>query len=147
MFSSSAMAETSDLIGIENRLQQQERRIDQLERTVEALQNHLMELENGIPAHIENSRSMDTNTIDPLVGTWECTNNVFKYDISFFADGHLIQEEPFFSMAKNSRWTRMSENRFVTDQGFSFTTDFQSVDILTVTNMNNQSAWYCTRTR
>lgn len=60
---------------------------------------------------IGSSRAPDRNAVDPLVDTRECTNNVFNYDISFYADGRLIQEEPFFSKARGSRWSRLSEDR------------------------------------
>lgn len=143
MFSSAALAASPELAELEKRLQQQERRIDRLERTVETLQSQLMDSQHEAPGANGSARG----AVDPLVGSWECTNNVFNYDITFFDDGRIIQEEPFFSTARNSRWTRMSDNRFVTEQGFSFDTDFHSENDLTVTNMTSQSVWNCSRTR
>ncbi|MCK4509079.1 MAG: hypothetical protein KAU27_11080 [Desulfuromonadales bacterium] len=137
-----AKADTADL---ERRLQQQERRIDRLERAVESLQSRLLDSQYGDPANVGSSQAQNRNTIDPLVGTWECTNNVFNYDISFYADGRLIQEEPFFSKAKGSRWSRLSEDRFVTDRGQTFSMDFRSNDELTVTDQTNRGVWECSR--
>jgi hypothetical protein len=135
----------ADTANLEKRLQQQERRIDRLERAVESLQSHLMDSQYGETAESGGSRAPDSNAIDPLVGTWECSNNVFNYDISFFGDGRLIQEEPFFSKAKGSRWSRLDEDRFVTEQGQTFSMDFRSNDELTVTNQTNKSVWECFR--
>ncbi len=145
MFSTSALAAPPDTADLEKRLQQQERRIDRLERAVESLQSRLLDSQYGEPADVGSSRGQDRNAVDPLVGTWECTNNVFNYDISFFADGRLIQEEPFFSKAKGSRWSRLDEDRFVTKQGQTFSMDFRSNDELTVTNMTNKGVWECSR--
>ena len=140
-----ALPAKADTANLERQLQQQERRIDRLERAVESLQSRLMDSQYGDPANVGNSRASDLNTTDPLVGTWECSNNVFNYDISFFADGRLIQEEPFFSKAKGSRWSRLDEDRFVTEQGQTFSMDFRSNDELTVTNQTNKSVWECLR--
>jgi hypothetical protein len=137
-----AKADTADL---EKRLKQQERRLDRLEKAVESLQSRLLDSQYGNPADVGSSRAQNRNAIDPLIGSWECTNNVFNYDISFYDDGSLIQEEPFFSKARGSRWSRLSEDRFVTDQGLTFGTSFRSNDELTVTNQTNEGIWECSR--
>lgn len=132
----------SDIADLERRIQTQERRIDRLEREVEALQDRLLDSQYGAPG---SDRARDVNTIDPLVGTWECSNNVFTYDISFYDDGLLIQEEPFFSKAKSSKWTRLNEKNIATDRGLTFSTSFRSNDRVTVTNRSNQEVWDCSR--
>ena len=137
-----AKADTADL---ERRLNQQERRIDRLEQAVESLQGRLMDEQYGRSDRPGEARAQDRNAIDPLIGSWECTNNVFNYEISFFADGRLIQEEPFFSKARGSRWSRMGEDRFVTEQGMTFNVNFRSNNELTVIEQTNQGVWECTR--
>ena len=82
---------------------------------------------------------------DPLVGTWECTNNVFTYEVSFFGDGLLLQEEPTFSKVKSSRWLRLGENKFIIDQQVTYNTYFRSNDELTVTDSRVLSTWECSR--
>ena len=101
MLTAPVLAASTDTPDLEKRLQQQERRIDRLERAVESLQGRLMDQKYGEPVETGGSQASARNATDPLVGTWECTNNVFNYDISFFADGRLVQEEPFFSKAKS----------------------------------------------
>ena len=133
-----------DIADLERRLLQQERRIDRLEREVEILQDKLMDSEYGTTG---TDRARDINTIDPLVGNWECSNNVFTYDISFYDNGLLVQEEPFFSSAKSSKWSRLNENNIATDRGLTFSTSFQSEDRVTVTNRSNQEVWECSRKR
>ncbi len=137
----------ADSADFEKRLQLQERRIDRLEQAVESLQNRLLDSEYGEAGNPANSRSQDRAATDPLVGTWECTNNVFTYDISFFGDGRLIQEEPFFSKAKGSSWSRLDEERFATEQGMTFSTSFRSNNELTVTNLTNRVVWECSRVK
>ena len=85
------------------------------------------------------------DAVDPLVGTWECTNNVFTYEVSFFDDGLLLQEEPTFSKVKSSRWLRLGENKFVIKPGATYNTYFRSNDELTVTNSNFPTTWECSR--
>ena len=137
-----AKADTAEL---EKQLRQQEGRIDRLEREVKTLQKRLMDSQQSETTNGDSSQVQDRNTTDPLVGTWECTNNVFNYDISFFDDGRLIQEEPFFSKVKSSNWSRLSENRIVIGQDQTFSAAFWSENELTVTNMTNQTAWDCSR--
>jgi hypothetical protein len=86
-----------------------------------------------------------TDAADPLVGTWECTNNVFTYEVSFFDDGLLLQEEPTFSKVKSTRWLRLGENKFVIKPGATYNTYFRSNDELTVTNSNFPTTWECSR--
>ena len=83
---------------------------------------------------------------DPRVGTWECTNNVFTYEVSFFDDGLVLQEEPTFSNVKSNRWLRLGENKFIIkQQGATYNTYFRSNDELTVTNSNFPTTWECSR--
>jgi hypothetical protein len=97
--------------------------------------------------------SLSLNTIteaadadDPLVGTWEFTNNVFTYEVSFFDDGLVLQEEPTFSKVKSSRWLRLGEDKFIIkQQGATYNTYFRSNDELTVTNSNFPTSWECSR--
>jgi hypothetical protein len=134
----------SDIVDLERRLQQQERRIDRLEREVEVLQDRLMDSQYG---EASSRPATDLDRVDPLVGTWECTNNVFNYDISFFDDGQMIQEEPFFSKVRSSRWSRLSKDQIATDRGLAFKTSFRSNDRVTVTNRASKESWECLRKR
>jgi hypothetical protein len=86
------------------------------------------------------------DAVDPLVGTWECTNNVFTYEVSFFDDGLVLQEEPTFSNVKSNRWLRLGEDKFIIkQQGATYNTYFRSNDELTVTNSNFPTTWECSR--
>jgi hypothetical protein len=86
------------------------------------------------------------DAVDPLVGTWECTNNIFTYEVSFFDDGLLLQEEPTFSNVKSNRWLRLGEDKFIIkQQGATYNTYFRSNDELTVTNSNFPTTWECSR--
>lgn len=142
LFSSDDVFASSHTADLEKRLLQQERRIDRLERQVEALQSQLMDAQYGAQG---SPRASNRDTIDPLIGSWECTDNVFTYDISFFEDGRLVQEEPFFSKAKSGRWSRLSGDRLATGQGLTFSIDFRSNDELAVTNLTNNNLWNCSR--
>ena len=138
-----ASPETADL---EKQLQKKEDQIERLEQEVEYLRNQLMDCQYNAPESTGNSQSMQGNIADPLVGNWECTNNVYNYDIAFYEDGRLIQEEPFFSKVKSGNWSRLDKNRFLIERGGpTFTTEFQSNGDLTITNPVNRSTWECFR--
>ena len=85
------------------------------------------------------------DAVDPLVGTWECTNNVFTYEVSFFDDGLLLQEEPMFNKVKSSRWLRLGENKLAIKPGATYNMYFRSNDELTVTNPSFPTTWECSR--
>ncbi|MBW2504092.1 MAG: hypothetical protein JRE16_05925 [Deltaproteobacteria bacterium] len=133
---------------IEEIVDQQERRIEQLESEVQRLENQLHELQSANQTTVDPDETVLDNQLDPLVGIWECTNNVFNYEITFFKDGRLIQEEPSFSKTKTSRWTRTKEDQFVTAEqgGNAWSTDFSNINEVTITNLSNQATWSCSRT-
>jgi hypothetical protein len=146
IFASLAHAASSDITDLEKQLQQKDDRIQRLEEEVDALRQQLMDLQYGVQDDIGRSLSVDRNTIDPLIGTWECTNRVYNYEISFFDDGHLVQEEPFFSKVRETNWLRLDENRlFIGEGGVAYNTEFRSHDELTVTNPGNRVVWECSR--
>lgn len=145
VFSSFSPAAANEILELEKKLQQQELRIDRLELELEALQNRLLDEQYG---ELETSGSPEVsprNNIDPLVGAWQCTNNMFNYEITFFEDGLLVQEEPVFSNTKRSQWRRLGENQFIVEQGLTFSTDFRSKDELILENRSSNSIWNCFR--
>lgn len=144
-FSSFSPAAANEILELEKKLQQQELRIDRLELELESLQNRLLDEQYG---QLENSDSPGASpgkNIDPLVGAWQCTNNMFNYDITFFEDGLLVQEEPVFSNTKRSKWRWLSENQFMVEQGLTFSTDFRSRDELILENRSSNAIWNCFR--
>ena len=139
------MSAASETARLEKRLDQQQRRIDRLERAVESLQSRLLDEQYAPDGASGRPGASEKPAKDPLTGVWECSNNVFTYEISFFANGRLIQEEPFFSKTAQDGWTRTSDDEFVTRQGHSFRTEFRNDDELTVTNQSNRAVWECSR--
>ncbi|MDH3998506.1 MAG: hypothetical protein OET90_06665 [Desulfuromonadales bacterium] len=140
-FALSTTSSVADTAALQKRLDQQERRIERLERAVENLQYQLGEVESSGAAA---QRGLE----DPLVGTWECTNKVFVYDMTFFADGHLLQETPTFGKVKDSQWQRVADNEILLQGGIRLITSFSSEQYMTVTNKRSpeQSAWECQKT-
>jgi hypothetical protein len=146
IFSTFSFAASSENADLEKQLQQKQDQIDRLEQEVEYLRNQLMDMQNNAQESTGNSGPMGGNLSDPLIGTWECTNKVYNYDISFFEDGRFVQEEPFVSKARSGSWTRLVENRIFFEQGGqTFITAFPSHDELIVTNSGTKAVWECYR--
>jgi hypothetical protein len=146
IFASFAHAASSDIADLEKQLKQKDDRIQRLEEEVDSLRQQLLDLQYGGQENVGRSLSVDRNTVDPLIGTWECTNRVYNYEISFFDDGQLVQEEPFFSKVKETNWLRLDENRlFIGEGGVAYNIEFRSQDELIVTNPGNRVVWECSR--
>lgn len=133
---------SSDNGRLEQKIKNNEQRIERLERLVESLEDRLNEYEG----------SASTKPVDQgffrsrrIVGSWECTNNVYEYDIHFYADGTLMQEEPFLGSTKSSQWSNLSGNRFMTERGRVFEADFSSENEFTAMNTNTKEEWRCYR--
>lgn len=135
-----AIAATVD--ELERRLDRQERRIDSLERALESLQ-----YQQSAPApapSASGSRPAAQHAADPLIGVWDCTNNIFNYEITFHPNGRLVQEEPAFSKIRSSRWGRTTGNEFVTE-GHAWKAEFRDNDEVTITNLTDHAEWSCYR--
>lgn len=126
----------------EQKIKNNEQRIERLERLVESLEDRLNEYESS--ASTKPLDRKDSAAIK-IVGYWECTNNVYEYDIQFYSDGTLMQEEPFLGSTKSSRWSNFSGNRFVVERDRIFEADFSSEDEFTAINVNTKEEWRCYR--
>lgn len=119
-----------------------EHRIDALERTVESLQDQVL----GQQAPRDRGASAAARSLqDPLVGTWQCTNNVFNYDITFLADGRLLQESPTFGKVKEGSWERISDDVVLITGGQKLRASFSSSDNVIIENLSQQGSepWNC----
>jgi hypothetical protein len=141
---SPAAAAGPDAAEMQRKIQEQQRHIDSLEQTIEDLESQLMGLQQGQPS-INPTRGLD----DPLVGTWQCTNNVFTYDMTFFADGRLLQETPTFGKFREGTWRRAGDDEVILRDGTRLRTSFRSEDRMTAEKVPNQSqtSWSCEKSK
>lgn len=115
-------------------------RVDRLERAVAELQAQVGDLQAGSAKQsVPGYGSLD----DPLLGTWQCTNNVFTYNMTFLNNGQLLQETPTFGPMRELSWTRLSDFEILLTGGIKLLTRFRSSEEMTVDNQNNQAKWEC----
>jgi len=68
---------------------------------------------------------------DPLVGVWQCTNNVFTYDMTFFADGLLLQESTTFGPMRELSWRRIAADEVLLTGGVKLRASLSGNDQMT----------------
>ena len=86
---------------------------------------------------------------DPLLGTWQCTNNVFVYDMTCVVDGRLLQETVTFGKFREGTWTRTGSDEIILGDGTRLRTSFSAEDRMKVEDIRSQGqpAWECEKTR
>lgn len=107
--------------GREERLQQLEQRMDELE-----------------------GRSAGY-AVDPLVGSWFCTNNALSYTILFLENGQLVAGEAFLGNTRGNNWIRLGEDRISIPGGPQFDIRFDDPDNFSYRELNVGSTGSCKR--
>jgi hypothetical protein len=124
---------------LQRQLEQQSKRIDRLEAAVQELQSQAAD-----PSPKRSSaENLQENLSDPLVGTWECTNKVFTYNMTFFADGLLLQESTTFGPMREVSWRRLSAEEILLTGGIKLRTSLSAEDQMTAENLANRAQWEC----
>lgn len=131
----SAHAESPCCEELTLQLKQQGERIDRLEEALRSRQAQGVDARQGHAA----PRSLD----DPLVGTWECTNKVFTYNMTFFADGLLLQESTTFGPMRELSWTRVSADEILFTGGVKMRASFSAADRFIAENLATRAKWEC----
>ncbi len=114
-------------------------RIQRLERTVDDLRSQVRDLEDQLVGGGAEAPA------DPIIGSWECTNDVFTYAIFFDGSGQVVQQEPTFGNARNTTWSRLNETEILVAGQVALGLDFYSDDSLTITDGRNKTSWECNR--
>ena len=143
LYSLPARAADPSTQDLQRQLDRQSQRIDRLEKTVEGLEDQLRGIEQA-QTRADPRQGFD----DPLLGTWQCTNNVFVYDMTFFADGRLLQETVTFGKFREGTWTRTGSDEIILRDGTRLRISFSAEDRMKVEDIRNQPqpAWACEKT-
>lgn len=102
------------------------------------------------PEHFEQGgESMEGSSavpsVDPVVGSWFCTNNALSYNILFQANGQLVAGEAFLGNTRGNTWIRLGEDRISITGGPSFEIQFDDPDNFSYRELNVGSTGTCKR--
>jgi hypothetical protein len=68
---------------------------------------------------------------------------VFTYNMTFFADGLLLQESTTLGPMREVSWTRLSADEILLSGGIKLRTSLSADDQMTAENLANQAKWDC----
>jgi hypothetical protein len=132
---SPASAEPTSLEALQRQVEEQNQRIERLETAVQELQSQ--------PGQRE--PDYGTSPDDPLVGTWQCTNKVFTYNMTFFADGMLLQEGTSMGPTHKLSWKRLSASEILISGGTKVVTSMSGTDRMTAERQGAMTKWDCSK--
>jgi hypothetical protein len=138
-FTADGRAAATSNAALQQQLEQQSQRLDRLEAAVQELQAQAAQTSPRRSA----AGTLQKNLSDPLVGTWECTNKVFTYNMTFFADGLLLQESTTLGPMREISWTRLSADEILLSGGIKLRTNLSAGDQMSAENLANQAKWDC----
>jgi hypothetical protein len=125
-------------IGLNQQVQNNQKRIDQLEDDLAEMLVELQDIRNQLVFS-----SPTQTSVDPLVGKWRCTNNLYSYNVFFSSNGRVVQEEAVLGNTKVNNWTRVGDEQIVFADGFLLRTEFESENELSIENINTNMVWKC----
>ena len=122
---------------LQQQLELQNQRLDRLEAAVQELQSQAA----AASPRRSPAETLQKNLSDPLVGTWECTNKVFTYNITFFVDGLLLQESTTLGPMREVSWTRLSTDEILLTGGIKLRTSLSADDQMIAENLASRAKW------
>lgn len=133
---------------LKNQVMENQTRIEQLEGEIDALQETLEYLESRM-----NSGDSGQMSVDPIIGTWNCTNSLYTYEIIFDVDGNLVQQGNVLGNARTTTWSRAGNSQILIghagaderSQASRLRPEFQSQDEFTVQVIESGTLWRCER--
>ena len=95
----------------------------------------------------------EQNISTAIIGTWECTNNVFTYELSLMQNGMVITKEMSSGRTMQGKWLRRGKDDIVISnpgyRGGGAAKSFRLVDIsdnrMSLEEPNAQSIYDCDR--
>lgn len=138
---------TSQAYDLED-LRQLEERLNALELEAAALRSDIANIRSQMP---NNSAYNEQQSPSPLLGTWECTNNVFTYELSLMQNNTVIIKEMSSGSTSHIKWTRRGKDDIViSNPGYrsggsaqSFRVIDLSEDRMSLEEPNTQSIYDC----
>ncbi len=130
-------------------IQQLEERLSDLEREAAALRSEIAVIKSQEYA----DPTQNTQRRDPLLGTWECTNNVFTYELSLMQNNLVITKEMSSGKTRQGKWIRRGKDDIViSNPGYrsggsaqSFKVIDLSDDRMSLEEPNTRSIYDCYR--
>jgi hypothetical protein len=68
---------------------------------------------------------------------------VFTYNMTFFADGLLLQESTTLGPMREGPWTRLAPDEILIAGGIKLRTSFSADDQMTAENLASRAKWDC----
>ena len=141
------LAQAADL----EELRYLEERLATLEQESAALRSDIEILKAR--AGIDPAYGSEQNISTAIIGTWECTNNVFTYELSLMQNGTVITKEMSSGRTMQGKWLRRGKDDIViSNSGYSgggAAKSFRLVDIsddrMSLEEPNAQSIYDCDR--
>lgn len=135
----------------DEQLRHLEQRLDALEKEAADLRSDL----DALKSQDADGQAYDNEPpqTDPLLGTWECTNNIFTYELSLMPDGVVITKEMSTGTTQQGKWLRRGDDDIVvTNPGYrsgglaqSFGIRDLSENRMTIVEPNTQSTYDCSK--
>ena len=129
---------------------QLEERLNRLEQEAAVLRSDISIIKSQLAIDPAYDSQQNTN---PMFGTWECTNNVFTYELSLMADGVVITKEMSTGRTQHGKWLRRGkEDIVITTAGHSgggSAHSFRVIDLsderMSLEEPNAQSIYDCSK--
>lgn len=129
-------------------IQRLEDRLHILEQEAATLRTDINIIKSQVSAEYG---SEDTQSSTTVVGTWECTNNVFTYELSLMQNNTVITKEMSTGSTRQGKWTRRGKDDIViSNPGYrsggsaqSFRVVDLSEDRMSLEEPNTQSIYDC----
>ena len=103
---------------------------------IEGLELRLQQLESG-------HGGAAPVTVEPLLGTWGCSNGPQSSTLTFFAGGQVLFEEPVLKRIERGSWMRVDAGRIIISGSIRYELRFSSKDEFEFTEMNTRSTGTC----
>ena len=140
---------TSQAIEFEE-IQQLEERLNRLEQEAATLRSDIAVIKSQLAVDPTYDSQQNTN---PMFGTWECTNNVFTYELSLMADGVVITKEMSTGRIQHGKWLRRGKEDIVIStaghSGGGSAHSFRVIDLsddrMSLEEPNAQSIYDCSK--
>lgn len=129
---------------------QLEERLNTLEQEAATLRSDIAAIKAQLAVDPAYDSQQNTN---PLFGTWECTNNVFTYELSLMSDGVVITKEMSTGRTQHGKWLRRGKEDIVIStashrgggSAYSFRVLDLSEDRMSLEEPNAQSIYDCSK--
>jgi hypothetical protein len=118
-------------------------RLERLEKAVENLQRSLDTIEKQLRS--QDGRQPAAPSADPVVGSWQCTNNLQTMNLTFQSNGRILIEEPTLKAVRSNTWTRLNDSRISIVGGIPYEITFDGPDSFILLETNSRSTGTCRR--